>query len=634
MDELIAATELGATAAIVYPTEQDLDECVSSLLRKEGYLANVTKSLAPVFTLDYQTTHPLALLLDNLGDDSVASATLALVDVPPSPYAKPAPSALSKVEDPRSEQHIAVETADDGHVQETPSCQAGFLTNSFKSGAVVIRKALVQVGLDALSRARKGPLLRPHHNHPATKVDVQKEGRGMVSTSSPPLYTASPARQNIVTATTLKDNDLHDLGAEIRPVIPATMTKTLRSDQFVKKEVQTEHVFVHRYGLQSATLRIVHRFYSFSPSKFMQDMAILVRDDSMTGKLAMVLMSTICGVGVGMFGALLFVVALKVRLFQTRHRGQHQESNSHQMTAQQQQQTHQQMMQHGYKRVIPPGMLDSFGVQTVLQTSTSTIMMTTTAAKMDMAAFTKIKLGYAESVIEMEEGLEDVVARENARRQRLRTRSGHLFANATESNADADAEVNEERDTDVGANATEWDGSFEGDEMDEVLDPSLAENTTLLLSQGVSETATMDMERITAAIMNATHRGSYRRASHSRPGPQVELNPTSMTTSFSSSLSLSLSSPLSAESSPDEKHRTCAVGEEEEDGGKEKKKLPFANANAQTMCSICLGEYEVGDQVRTLPCYHQFHMSCIDPWLLSIASLCPICKRDLLPGSP
>ncbi|OAQ35420.1 hypothetical protein K457DRAFT_65973 [Linnemannia elongata AG-77] len=52
------------------------------------------------------------------------------------------------------------------------------------------------------------------------------------------------------------------------------------------------------------------------------------------------------------------------------------------------------------------------------------------------------------------------------------------------------------------------------------------------------------------------------------------------------------------------------------------------------MCAICLGEYEVGDQVRTLPCYHQYHLACIDPWLLNVASLCPICKRDLWPGSP
>ncbi|OAQ24927.1 hypothetical protein K457DRAFT_81243 [Linnemannia elongata AG-77] len=51
------------------------------------------------------------------------------------------------------------------------------------------------------------------------------------------------------------------------------------------------------------------------------------------------------------------------------------------------------------------------------------------------------------------------------------------------------------------------------------------------------------------------------------------------------------------------------------------------------MCSICLSEYEVGEHVRTLPCYHQYHQGCIDPWLLNVTALCPICKRDLFPSA-
>ncbi|KAI8597560.1 hypothetical protein EDD21DRAFT_310638 [Dissophora ornata] len=132
--------------------------------------------------------------------------------------------------------------------------------------------------------------------------------------------------------------------------------------------------------------------------------------------------------------------------------------------------------------------------------------------------------------------------------------------------------------------------------------------------------------------MSATQRGSYRRFSQSRPslgqqhvGADHGHIPSSRTTSISPSLSLS----LSTEPSLDGKHKTGCGGHVHA----EEKKLPFANANAQTVCSICLAEYEVGDQVRTLPCYHQYHMSCIDPWLLNVASLCPICKRDLLPGS-
>jgi hypothetical protein len=42
-------------------------------------------------------------------------------------------------------------------------------------------------------------------------------------------------------------------------------------------------------------------------------------------------------------------------------------------------------------------------------------------------------------------------------------------------------------------------------------------------------------------------------------------------------------------------------------------------------CNICLGPYEVGEEVRTVLCLHQFHKDCIDPWLRT-KNACPICK--------
>lgn len=49
-------------------------------------------------------------------------------------------------------------------------------------------------------------------------------------------------------------------------------------------------------------------------------------------------------------------------------------------------------------------------------------------------------------------------------------------------------------------------------------------------------------------------------------------------------------------------------------------------------CMICLCDYEIGEEVRTLPCFHIFHVQCIDEWL-SRNKLCPICKTpcDVLP---
>ncbi|KAF9124971.1 hypothetical protein BGW39_007758, partial [Mortierella sp. 14UC] len=45
-------------------------------------------------------------------------------------------------------------------------------------------------------------------------------------------------------------------------------------------------------------------------------------------------------------------------------------------------------------------------------------------------------------------------------------------------------------------------------------------------------------------------------------------------------------------------------------------------------CAICLEEYEVGDQLRELPCKHFFHAQCIDPWFKDVHGVCPVCKRD------
>lgn len=46
-------------------------------------------------------------------------------------------------------------------------------------------------------------------------------------------------------------------------------------------------------------------------------------------------------------------------------------------------------------------------------------------------------------------------------------------------------------------------------------------------------------------------------------------------------------------------------------------------------CYICLVEYEEGDIVRTLPCHHDFHKTCVDKWLKEIHRVCPLCRGDV-----
>lgn len=46
-------------------------------------------------------------------------------------------------------------------------------------------------------------------------------------------------------------------------------------------------------------------------------------------------------------------------------------------------------------------------------------------------------------------------------------------------------------------------------------------------------------------------------------------------------------------------------------------------------CSVCLEDFQQGQRVRTLPCFHAFHCVCIDPWLAQRA-LCPVCKHSAI----
>jgi Ring finger domain len=59
---------------------------------------------------------------------------------------------------------------------------------------------------------------------------------------------------------------------------------------------------------------------------------------------------------------------------------------------------------------------------------------------------------------------------------------------------------------------------------------------------------------------------------------------------------------------------------------------PPQSFEESTCCAICLDDYVVDvTPVRHLPCNHIFHPHCIDPFLQTRSSLCPLCKRSVLP---
>lgn len=53
-----------------------------------------------------------------------------------------------------------------------------------------------------------------------------------------------------------------------------------------------------------------------------------------------------------------------------------------------------------------------------------------------------------------------------------------------------------------------------------------------------------------------------------------------------------------------------------------------ARAGEDTNCRICMEDFEEGDELRTLPCFHLFHAKCVDQWL-KVNSICPTCRHKI-----
>ena len=66
------------------------------------------------------------------------------------------------------------------------------------------------------------------------------------------------------------------------------------------------------------------------------------------------------------------------------------------------------------------------------------------------------------------------------------------------------------------------------------------------------------------------------------------------------------------------------------------KPVPTRNPHSVSTCTICLEDFQQGDELRALPCLHCFHTQCIDAWLLTASGdarhgrcRCPTCRFDL-----
>mmetsp|Transcript_98138 Transcript_98138/g.275991 ORF Transcript_98138/g.275991 Transcript_98138/m.275991 type:complete len:155 (+) Transcript_98138:610-1074(+) len=51
-------------------------------------------------------------------------------------------------------------------------------------------------------------------------------------------------------------------------------------------------------------------------------------------------------------------------------------------------------------------------------------------------------------------------------------------------------------------------------------------------------------------------------------------------------------------------------------------------AKEDQSCQVCMEDFEEGDELRTLPCFHLFHAKCVDQWL-KVNSICPTCRHKV-----
>ena len=55
---------------------------------------------------------------------------------------------------------------------------------------------------------------------------------------------------------------------------------------------------------------------------------------------------------------------------------------------------------------------------------------------------------------------------------------------------------------------------------------------------------------------------------------------------------------------------------------------PFNLDDVNQQCSICMGDFEKGNQIKETSCRHKFHAGCLQTWL-QVKQVCPECRMPL-----
>ncbi|XP_050012636.1 E3 ubiquitin-protein ligase RNF43 isoform X2 [Alexandromys fortis] len=56
-----------------------------------------------------------------------------------------------------------------------------------------------------------------------------------------------------------------------------------------------------------------------------------------------------------------------------------------------------------------------------------------------------------------------------------------------------------------------------------------------------------------------------------------------------------------------------------------------SSCSSAPMCAICLEEFSEGQELRVISCLHEFHRTCVDPWLHQHQT-CPLCMFNIVEG--
>lgn len=56
---------------------------------------------------------------------------------------------------------------------------------------------------------------------------------------------------------------------------------------------------------------------------------------------------------------------------------------------------------------------------------------------------------------------------------------------------------------------------------------------------------------------------------------------------------------------------------------------PYGGSELAEKCAVCLNEFKPSSKCALLPCKHQFHVNCIERWLIR-RNACPICRQPAI----